>query len=123
MSKLRVAFPTNDTVNVESHFGHCKQFAIINVENGEVVNTEHVDAPPHQPGLLPRFLGEKNINTIITGGMGQMAINLFKEQNIDVILGAAGSIEANLAEYLKGDLYSTGSACSHNHDEGHSCNH
>ena len=81
-----------------------------------------MDAPPHQPGLLPKFLVELNANTIITGGMGQRAIDLFKAQNIEVILGAAGSIEENLKEYMGGALYSKGSACSHNH-EGHSCNH
>ena len=121
--KMRIAFPTNDQVNVESHFGHCRQFAIINVENGEVKDKVYIDAPPHEPGRLPRFLGERNIDVIITGGMGQRAVDLFHAQNVDVILGAAGNIDANLNVFLKGDLYSKGSACSHNHDEEHSCNH
>ncbi len=112
----RIAFPTNDKVNVEEHFGHCKYFAIFTVKDKEIMNTEYVAAPAHQPGLLPKFLGEMNTTAIITGGMGQMAINLFKEANVEVILGARGSIEANLSEYLGGELYSTGSACTHTHD-------
>jgi ATP-binding protein involved in chromosome partitioning len=121
-NNMRIAFPTNDRENVESHFGHCKEFAIFTVKGNEIVETEYVTAPPHQPGLLPKFLGELNINTIITGGMGQRAIDLFKAQKIDVILGATGKLEANLNEFLGGDLISTGSACSHDHDN-HSCDH
>ena len=45
-----------------------------------------------------------------------MAINLFKESNIDVILGAEGSVDDNLQEFIKGELSSTGSACEHDHD-------
>ncbi|WP_319371642.1 iron-sulfur cluster carrier protein MrpORP [uncultured Ilyobacter sp.] len=120
---LRIAFPTNDKENVESHFGHCKQFAIFTVNGQKIGKTEYVDAPPHQPGLLPKFLGELDITTIITGGMGQRAVDLFKAQNVDVILGAGGSIQENLAVFLKGNLASTGSVCNHDHDENHSCDH
>lgn len=120
---IRIVFPTNDLVTIESHFGHCRNFKIFNVEDRKVVSTEVLDTPPHQPGLLPRFLGEHKVNVVITGGMGQRAIDLFKEQNIDVILGAQGNMEDILNIYLNGDLYSTGSACSHDHDHGHDHNH
>jgi len=50
-----------------------------------------------------------------------MAINLFKTQNIDVILGATGSITDNLNTFLGGQLASTGSACTHDHGD-HECN-
>jgi len=123
MKKLRIALPTTDKVTVDEHFGHCKMFAIHTVEDKEVVGVEYVTAPPHAPGVLPKFLGEQNIHTIITGGMGQRAIDLFKAQNIDVILGAKGTIVSNLVTFLEGELSSTGSACVHNHDEDHSCNH
>lgn len=121
MKQMRIALPTTDKVTVDEHFGHCKMFAIHTVEDKKVVNVEHVMAPPHAPGVLPRFLGEQNINTIITGGMGQRAIDLFKAQNIDVILGARGSIAENLSVFLEGNLMSNGSPCVHNDD--HSCDH
>ena len=52
-----------------------------------------------------------------------MAVNMFKEKNVDVILGAVGAVESNLKEYLSGMLESTGSVCAHEHGEGHSCSH
>jgi len=116
---FKIAFPTSDQENVDEHFGHCKQFAVYHVQDKKIVSTEFIDAPPHQPGLLPKFLGEKGADTIITGGMGQKAIDLFKEQNIDVILGASGRIQDNLNEYIDGMLYSKGSACNHDHE--HTC--
>ena len=122
MDGIRIAFPTKNGETVETHFGHCKRFAIYTVSGQEILNKEVVDASPHQPGLLPKFLGELNANTIITGGMGQRAIDLFKAQNIEVILGATGGIEGNLKEYMGGALYSKGSAFSHDHDD-HSCSH
>jgi len=118
----KIAFPTNDRLTVEEHFGHCSEFVIFNVKNGEIVNSEFVTPPPHAPGVIPNFLGGLGIHTIITGGMGQMAINIFKNNNVEVILGATGDIKANLQVYLGGELESTGSACSHHHGEDHGHN-
>ena len=121
--KMKIAVPTNDRTNVEEHFGHCKEFAIYEVEGDKVINVEFIVPPPHAPGVIPNFLNEHGINAIITGGMGQMAVNMFKEKNVDVILGAVGSVDTNLKEYLSGMLESTGSVCAHEHGEGHSCSH
>ncbi|AIO19174.1 hypothetical protein KQ51_01297 [Candidatus Izimaplasma bacterium HR1] len=116
-----IAFPTSDRITVDGHFGHTKEFALYTVEGNNVKTVNFVTPPPHEPGVLPRFLGEQGIDIIVTGGMGQMAVNLFNQQNIDVILGAKGSIELNLNEYLGGALQSTGSSCDHNHGDNHEC--
>ena len=79
--KTRIAFPSNDRVNVEEHFGHCKEFAIYNIENKKIISIDFIVPPAHAPGVLPKFLGGHNVNVIVTGGMGAMAINLFKEQS------------------------------------------
>ena len=70
---------------------------------------------PIAPGVIPKFVGEQGADVIITGGMGGMAVDLFKQQNIEVILGAAGTISENLADFIKGNLESTGSVCDHQH--------
>ncbi len=114
--KKRIAFPTNDRVQVEEHFGHAKEFAFADIEDGKQIGIEYVTPPPHEPGVIPRFVGEQNADVIITGGMGLMAVNLFKEQNIEVILGARGSIEEVLSVYLQGDLESSGTVCDHQHN-------
>ena len=109
----RISFPTSDKVTVDEHFGHCKEFVVYTIEENEVKEVKYVIPPEHTPGSFPRFLGEQGVDVIITGGMGAMAVNLFKQQDIDVVLGAKGRIDVNLSEYLGGFLTSKGSMCEH----------
>lgn len=113
---MRIGIPTNNRETVEEHFGHCKEFALYDIEDGVVKNVSYVTPPAHEPGVMPKFLADNKANVIITGGMGQMAINLFKENNIDVILGANGSVLDNIQEFLEGELVSSGKACEHDHN-------
>lgn len=113
---MKIAFPTNDRSNVEEHFGHAKEFAFYVVENGKVSSSEYMTPPPHAPGVIPEFVHSQGADVIITGGMGGMAVNLFKEKGVEVILGATGSIDENLNTFVSGDLASTGSVCDHSHE-------
>lgn len=106
---------------VSGHFGHCEGFEIYEIENGKVNNHVFQENPGHRPGFLPVFLSEKGVNTIISGGMGATAQELFNENNISVIVGAQGSIEDTIQKYLKNELESTGSVCEEHVHEGH-CN-
>ncbi|MCF2612728.1 NifB/NifX family molybdenum-iron cluster-binding protein [Fusobacterium perfoetens] len=114
---LRVGFPTNDEITVEEHFGHCAKFAVFSIEDGKIVKKEILVAPEHAPGVFPKFIAANNINVVITGGMGQRAIDLIKANGGEVILGACGNIEDVLKVYLEGELYSKGSACTHHHHD------
>lgn len=118
----RAAFPTNDQETVSAHFGHCRYFAVYNISEGEVIETEYLDAPKHAPGVLPKFLADNNVNVIIAGGMGAMAKDLFAQNGIEVIMGADGNLKDNLNTYLQGELYSKGSVCDHKHGD-HDCDH
>ena len=108
---MLIAFPSNDGETVEEHFGHCRQFVLVNTRDGKEISRTSVDPPEHVPGSFPAFLAEQGAGVIITGGMGGRAVSLFKEQNIDVILGAVGSITDNLRVFLEGELESKGSEC------------
>ena len=85
--KKRIAIPLENGI-LCSHFGHCEQFAIIDTDNNNVSAEELVTPPPHEPGLLPAWLAERAVTDVIAGGMGQRAINLFNQQNINVFVGA-----------------------------------
>lgn len=98
------------------HFGHCEHFALIDVDASErrIVGRQDIEAPPHQPGLLPPWLAEKGVNLIIAGGMGQRAHGLFAEQGVQVIVGApAETPEILVAGYLGGNLVTGENACDH----------
>lgn len=108
-----IAIPTSDRHTVDVHFGHTKEFALFTIEEGTVKQVDYITPPEHQPGLYPRFLAGEGAELIITGGMGQKAITLFKQHHIDVILGASGDLNDNINEYLQGTLTSSGNGCDH----------
>ena len=98
------------------HFGHCERFALVDVDPAEkkILGREDIDAPPHQPGLLPPWLAERGATMIIAGGMGQRAQGLFTEQGIQVIVGAPSDTPERLVgDYLAGTLQAGENACDH----------
>ena len=98
------------------HFGHCEQFVLIDVDETtrKITGKTTVTPPPHEPGLLPRWLAEQGVTNIIAGGMGQRAQTLFQERNINVVVGApAGEPETLVADYLSGALVSGANTCDH----------
>ncbi|HNQ77404.1 MAG TPA: NifB/NifX family molybdenum-iron cluster-binding protein [Acidobacteriota bacterium] len=98
------------------HFGHCEKFAVIEVDEKEkkILGKEFLDAPPHQPGLLPPWLAERGANVIIAGGMGQRAQELFAANGIKVVIGAPAESPEKLAgDFLAGTLVSGANVCDH----------
>ncbi|MDD5718726.1 MAG: NifB/NifX family molybdenum-iron cluster-binding protein [Candidatus Krumholzibacteria bacterium] len=98
------------------HFGHCECFALLDVDPAgrNVTGRSDVDAPPHQPGMLPAWLAERGATVIIAGGMGQRAQALFTSHGIEVLVGAPVETPENLAAaYLAGTLQSGENACDH----------
>jgi predicted Fe-Mo cluster-binding NifX family protein len=112
---MKIAIPTAEK-KLCMHFGHCDEFAIfeVNKEEKKVTEITYLAAPPHQPGLLPKWMSEKDVNCIIAGGIGIKAQNLFKEFNIEVVSGATGSEpEQIVRNYLDGTLVTGQNTCSH----------
>lgn len=107
-----VAIPT-DGKNVSEHFGHCPLFYFFTVEDEKITKKEFIENPGHKPGFLPRFLHENGANCILAGGMGTRAINLFKENDIEVITGVNGSLEKVIDQYINGNLLTEGNICDH----------
>jgi predicted Fe-Mo cluster-binding NifX family protein len=97
-----------------AHFGHCKEFAVIDVQDKKIMNKEILEPPPHEPGVLPKWLHELGADVIIAGGMGQRAISLFGQAGITVIVGAP-SIEPEelVTSYLEDKLETGGNVCDH----------
>lgn len=99
-----------------AHFGHCQSFALIDadLESKKILARGEVDAPPHEPGLLPRWLAERGANVIIAGGMGGRAQGLFADHGIDVIIGAPSEEPDKLVlAHLGGKLETGDNICDH----------
>jgi len=112
---MRIAIPLAEG-KLSLHFGHCEEFALVQVdkESGTIESTEMLTPPPHEPGVLPRWLHEQNADLILAGGMGMRAQQLFLAQGIQVIVGApAATPEALVRALLNGDLETGPNACAH----------
>jgi ATP-binding protein involved in chromosome partitioning len=98
------------------HFGHCEQFALIEVDEQTktIINQELLIPPPHEPGVLPKWLAELGANVIIAGGMGSRAQSLFNMKGIKVIVGApVNSPEKLVIDYLNNTLVTGVNTCDH----------
>ena len=112
---MRYALPISDG-KLSPHFGHCEQFALIDVDETarKIVHKELVIPPNHEPGVFPAWLAEEGANIIIAGGMGMRAQNLFSENRIDVIVGAVGDDpEKIVLAHLNGTLATGDNVCDH----------
>jgi predicted Fe-Mo cluster-binding NifX family protein len=98
------------------HFGHCEQFALIDVDEAkkQILKKELVDSPGHEPGLLPQWLAEKGVSLVIAGGMGSRAQGLFQQNRIGVITGIMESDpEKAVLSHLNGVLAAGDNICDH----------
>ena len=97
-----------------NHFGHCEEFAVLEVVDGQIGPKELQEPPPHEPGVLPRWLGDLGVSLVIAGGMGQRALGLFAQRGIQVITGAPPlDPETLIRQYLTDSLTPGPNVCDH----------
>lgn len=112
---MKIAVPVTQGI-LSSHFGHCEQFVLFDVEAGEKTfkSKQILTPPPHEPGTFPRWLHEQGATVILAGGMGSRAQSLFDQQGIQVVTGA-GSLDPELLvqDFLAGRLTTGANVCDH----------
>ncbi len=110
---MKIAIPVAQG-KLAMHFGHCEQFALVEVTDGRIVQTTLITPPAHEPGVLPKWLHEQGANMIIAGGMGQRAQGHFEEHGIHVLIGAPSLTPDELVgKYLDGTLETGDNICDH----------
>ena len=103
---MKIAVPVVQG-RLSAHFGHCDEFVMFetDADRKTIVQQSTCKAPPHEPGMLPRWLHEQGADVIIAGGMGQRAQQLFVQNGITVIVGAPAATPEELASaYLNETL-------------------
>jgi ATP-binding protein involved in chromosome partitioning len=112
---MKIALPVTEN-RLCTHFGHCEKFAVYDVSDEEraVTASVYLNAPPHQPGILPRWLADKGVKCVIAGGMGSHALNIFRECGITAVAGAPpGDPTKIVQDYLAGNLAAGDNVCDH----------
>ena len=112
MKKL-IAVPSSNGM-LDEHFGHCRQFVLLSVEDNKIISESLIDPPPHEPGLLPKFLAEKGVTDVIAGGMGNRAIQIFNQHQVNVFVGAPKLEPNEIVEgFLNENLEFSANYCDH----------
>jgi len=84
----KIAVPVDTNGTLDGHFGHCAFFALFQIEEEKITKKEQVSPPPHEPGVLPKWLAEEGVTDVLAGGMGNRAIQIFNENKVNVFVGA-----------------------------------
>jgi predicted Fe-Mo cluster-binding NifX family protein len=124
---MKIAIPL-EAGKVSEHFGHCETFRFYTCTPGQDLSQapyEDLTPPPHEPGVLPRFLAEQGAEAALVGGMGPRAVDLLQASGIQVRTGNGGRDPLEvLRAFLTGGLSEEIAPCEHGdqgHGEGHDC--
>jgi len=112
---MRIAIPVSEGM-LDPHFGHCKHFALIDVEReqNKIISSTTLQAPTHEPGVLPAWIAEQGANLVLAGGMGGQAIRLLSGHGVKVIVGAPREAPEKVVQsYLDGEIGEGVNACTH----------
>lgn len=115
----KIAIPLENGV-LCAHFGHCQNFAILTVCDNLITDIQVVTPPAHEPGLYPRWIASFQVTDVIAGGMGQKAIQLFNQQNINAFVGGPMKTAKQIVEeFIAGNLSLNANICNHDDHNTH----
>jgi predicted Fe-Mo cluster-binding NifX family protein len=115
---VRIAIPVTDG-HLCQHFGHCEIFAFVDVDSNskQILKSEELAAPEHQPGLMPPWLKRHGVTHVIAGGLGTRARDLLSQVSIEIFGGAPSDSPDDLVRhYLDGTLLASERVCDHSCD-------
>ena len=118
-----IAIPMEDGV-LCAHFGHCKYFAVATVVNNQITEMKELTPPEHESGVYPSWVASLGVTDVIAGGIGQKAITLLNNQNINVFVGAPLLSAKEIVEnFLEDKLTLNANYCNHDDNHKQNCKH
>jgi predicted Fe-Mo cluster-binding NifX family protein len=118
-----IAIPVDKNNQIEDHFGKCDFYEIYTVvEENKIAEVKTLKA---EQGCgcksnIANVLAENGVTLMLAGGIGQGAINVLNQCNIDVIKGCTGETKEIVKQFLEGAILDSGEICSH---QEHQCSH
>ena len=127
---MKIAIPTKQNNQIDEHFGHCEFYTIFTISDNNEVQSESILQSPQGCGCKSNIaydLAEMNVKIMLSGGIGNGAVNKLASQGIQVIRNCKGDVRQLVADYLAGKIQDGGANCaahdSHNNDSEHVCSH
>jgi len=96
--------------NVDSRFGRCPYFVIVDSETMEfsAITNDSTNAA-HGAGIqAAQTVANMGAKVVITGNVGPNAFNVLSATGIKIVTGASGSVKEAVEKYKSGQLKETG---------------
>jgi len=112
----KIAVPADENGILDGHFGHCRFFDLYETNENQIISDKKLIPPPHEPGVLPKWLVEIGVTDVIVGGIGDRAIKILQHFKINVHKGAPALESKILVEsLLNHTLELSENNCNHDH--------
>ncbi|TFF92493.1 dinitrogenase iron-molybdenum cofactor biosynthesis protein [Candidatus Thorarchaeota archaeon] len=108
MNTRRIAIPVDSDKGLQStvsgHFGHCKAFAVVTLEDGgETTRVELIENVPHSSCAGPvNLLAEHGVDVLLASGMGMRPYVIAQQLGISVLKSEAKTVAEALQGYTNG---------------------
>ena len=115
---MKIALPSNKN-QINEHFGHCEYFTVFTIDDQKIIQLEEKITSPTGCGCksnIAQTLAEQGVKLMLSGNMGQGAVNVLNSHSIDVLRGCYGGVKDVVENWLAGNLSDSGISCaSHEH--------
>ncbi len=121
---MKIAMPIENGV-LCAHFGHAPQFGFVDCDKGDDFELKIYEPPPHEPGVLPKWLRDMGVTHLVCGGIGARAVQLLESYGIKVIAGVTENNPITIAQKLASNQLAgrSGATCNHSRHGMGGCNH
>ncbi len=117
---MKIALPSDGT-QIDGHFGHCQCFTIFTVDDNRNILSEETLTPPPGCGcksnIIPQ-LAEMGVNVMLSGNMGDGAVQMLTVHGITVVRGCAGDVREVANAWLAQEIVDSGVGCESHGDGG-----
>jgi predicted Fe-Mo cluster-binding NifX family protein len=100
------AFGTNLEAPVDSRFGRCPYFVIVDTDNMQFEAVPNVSkSTPSGAGIqAAQTIASKDVKTLLTGNIGPNAYQALSAAGIKIVTGVSGTVIEAITKYKKGEL-------------------
>ena len=104
---MKLCIPTNsggldDTVN--DHFGRAPTYTVIDTETNEVLVVKNRSEHMGGLGKPPEHIMKTGAGVLICSGLGGRAIDMFAQFDIEIFVGATGTVRNAIDMWKEGKL-------------------
>ena len=89
-------------------FGRSRDFIIIEIDDGEIKEKNFIENPAKNDksagSMAAEYLADNNVDALITGKLGRVALHVLKKGGIKVYRARPGTVEVNLKSFQEDKL-------------------